>query len=143
MREAILSRTSSGSVCVNDVIIHLSIETLPFGGVGNSGYGSYHGKNSFDTFSHMKGECVLIFLFGMPDPDKLELSAVCIRDFGFIGENLGKFRYPPYTEANKRAAQNLLKRRNFGLPSSMSAAAVIFGVLCLATTIGVVLSQCT
>jgi len=123
VREAILSRTSSGSVCVNDVIIHLSIETLPFGGVGNSGYGSYHGKNSFDTFSHMK--------------------AVCIRDFGFIGENLGKFRYPPYTEANKRAAQNLLKRRNFGLPSSMSAAAVIFGVLCLATTIGVVLSQCT
>ena len=56
VRESILNRTSSGSVCVNDVIVHLSIETLPFGGVGNSGYGAYHGKDSFDTFSHRKCE---------------------------------------------------------------------------------------
>ncbi len=36
--------TSSGSVCCNDVIVQLSVETLPFGGIGESGYGSYHGK---------------------------------------------------------------------------------------------------
>jgi len=125
VREDILNRTSSGSVCVNDVIVHLSIETLPFGGVGNSGYGAYHGKDSFDTFSHRK--------------------AVCVRDFGFIGENLGKFRYPPYTEANQRMAMNLLKRRNFRIPRTpggASVAIVALGVLCLATAVGVVLSQC-
>ncbi len=36
--------TSSGSVCCNDVMVQLSVETLPFGGIGESGYGSYHGK---------------------------------------------------------------------------------------------------
>ena len=40
----LLQNTSSGSVCCNDVIVQLSVETLPFGGIGESGYGSYHGK---------------------------------------------------------------------------------------------------
>ena len=40
----IFQETSSGSVCVNDVIIQLSVDTLPFGGVEDSGYGAYHGK---------------------------------------------------------------------------------------------------
>ena len=40
----IISNTSSGSVCVNDVIMQLSVDTLPFGGVEDSGYGAYHGK---------------------------------------------------------------------------------------------------
>ena len=40
----VLQETSSGSVCVNDVIIQLSVDTLPFGGVEESGYGAYHGK---------------------------------------------------------------------------------------------------
>ena len=39
-----LQETSSGSVCVNDVIIQLTVDTLPFGGVEDSGYGAYHGK---------------------------------------------------------------------------------------------------
>lgn len=52
--ELILSETSSGGVCVNDTIMHLSVATLPFGGVGNSGMGSYNGKHSFDTFTHKK-----------------------------------------------------------------------------------------
>lgn len=43
-----------GGGCVNDTIIHLSNNELPFGGVGHSGIGSYHGKYSFDTFSHYK-----------------------------------------------------------------------------------------
>ncbi|MBK23667.1 MAG: aldehyde dehydrogenase [Halobacteriovorax sp.] len=45
---------SSGGLCINDTIVHLSSETLPFGGVGSSGMGSYHGQKSFDTFSHLK-----------------------------------------------------------------------------------------
>ncbi|KAK1371116.1 Aldehyde dehydrogenase [Heracleum sosnowskyi] len=39
---------------INDTIVHLSVPTLPFGGVGDSGMGRYHGKFSFDTFSHKK-----------------------------------------------------------------------------------------
>lgn len=52
--DLILNETSSGGVCVNDTIVHLTVEELPFGGVGNSGMGSYNGKYSFDTFSHKK-----------------------------------------------------------------------------------------
>lgn len=50
-----MRRVSFGGGCVNDTIIHLANSSLPFGGVGNSGMGQYHGKNSFDTFSHWKG----------------------------------------------------------------------------------------
>ncbi|MBP0000122.1 MAG: aldehyde dehydrogenase [Cyanobacteria bacterium SID2] len=50
----VLSETSSGGACVNDTIMHLAVTDLPFGGVGTSGMGSYHGKASFDTFSHFK-----------------------------------------------------------------------------------------
>jgi len=50
----LLSKTSSGGVCINDVITHIANPNLPFGGVGNSGMGKYHGKFSFDTFSHQK-----------------------------------------------------------------------------------------
>lgn len=52
--EYILKNTSSGGVCINDTIMHLSTSFLPFGGVGSSGMGSYHGKASFDTFTHSK-----------------------------------------------------------------------------------------
>ncbi|MGC9505101.1 aldehyde dehydrogenase [Baaleninema sp.] len=50
----VLHETSSGGACVNDTIMHLALPDLPFGGVGDSGMGSYHGKASFDTFSHFK-----------------------------------------------------------------------------------------
>lgn len=52
--EDFLKNVSFGGGCVNDVIMHLVSETLPFGGVGESGMGSYHGKRSFQTFSHEK-----------------------------------------------------------------------------------------
>jgi aldehyde dehydrogenase (NAD+) len=52
--EYIVSNTSSGGVCINDVIMHIANHKLPFGGVGNSGMGKYHGKNSFDCFSHQR-----------------------------------------------------------------------------------------
>ncbi|XP_064021986.1 aldehyde dehydrogenase family 3 member A2-like isoform X1 [Pogoniulus pusillus] len=48
------SETSSGGVTVNDVIIQYGVLSLPFGGVGNSGMGTYHGKHSFETFSHRR-----------------------------------------------------------------------------------------
>ncbi|MDD5503278.1 MAG: aldehyde dehydrogenase [Candidatus Thermoplasmatota archaeon] len=51
----ILSSTSSGGVCINNLMVHASSELLPFGGVGESGMGKYHGKASFDTFTHYKG----------------------------------------------------------------------------------------
>jgi coniferyl-aldehyde dehydrogenase len=51
---AVLERTISGGVTVNDVIFHVSMEDLPFGGVGPSGMGSYHGIDGFRTFSHAK-----------------------------------------------------------------------------------------
>ena len=72
-----------------------------------------------------------------------KLAAICIRDFGFIGEKLGEFRYPPYTDYNKRSAMFLLKRRNFRIPTGISAISIVFGVVCLAAAVGVVMSQCT
>lgn len=50
----LLSRIAFGGGCVNDTIIHIASTHIPFGGVGGSGIGSYHGVKSFETFSHMK-----------------------------------------------------------------------------------------
>lgn len=50
----VLTSTTSGGVTINDTIIHVANPNLPFGGVGNSGVGKYHGKESFETFTHNK-----------------------------------------------------------------------------------------
>lgn len=50
----VLTSTSSGGACINDTVLHIGVSGLPFGGVGHSGIGNYHGKASFDTFSHPK-----------------------------------------------------------------------------------------
>ncbi|MEB3192887.1 MAG: aldehyde dehydrogenase family protein, partial [Snowella sp.] len=50
----VLTRTSSGGICFNDTLLQFSAINLPFGGIGSSGIGSYHGKASFETFSHYK-----------------------------------------------------------------------------------------
>jgi coniferyl-aldehyde dehydrogenase len=52
--ERVLTRTTSGGVTVNDVIMHYSMEDLPFGGIGPSGMGAYHGHDGFKTFSHAR-----------------------------------------------------------------------------------------
>lgn len=75
--EYFLNNTSSGAVTINDVIVHASCDTLPFGGVGASGMGRYHGKYGFDTFTHNKG--------------------VLKRDLGWLTEKLNSLRYPPGT----------------------------------------------
>lgn len=70
-----IESTSSGGALSNDCIMHVAVPELPFGGVGGSGMGAYHGKLSFDTFSHSR--------------------AVMLKDIG--GEFLMNMRYPPYT----------------------------------------------
>lgn len=52
--EAMLQRMPSGGACVNDTIMHIANERVPFGGVGESGMGHYHGRDSFDAFSHRR-----------------------------------------------------------------------------------------
>lgn len=54
-REKILSRTTSGNVCINTTMKHYALDDLPFGGVGASGIGSYHGIEGFQSMSHAKG----------------------------------------------------------------------------------------
>ena len=71
-KEQILQEISFGGGCFNDTIIHVGNPELPFGGVGNSGTGSYHGKATFDTFSHRKSVLKNSFRFDL------------------------KWRYPPY-----------------------------------------------
>lgn len=78
-REYFLQNTSSGGVAINDTMMQISVECLPFGGVGASGMGSYHGRKSFDTFTHEK--------------------SVLVRNFRQIPEKLLSLRYPPYSDA--------------------------------------------
>ena len=61
-----LRRASFGGGCVNDTVIHLATSRLPFGGVGNSGMGSYHGRDSFETFSHRKSVVQKSTLLDLP-----------------------------------------------------------------------------
>ena len=58
MQHTVSTHLSFGGGCFNDTILHLATPYLPFGGVGNSGMGSYHGKASFDTFTHYKSVLV-------------------------------------------------------------------------------------
>ncbi|KAG0291612.1 aldehyde dehydrogenase 3, member A2 [Dissophora globulifera] len=76
----VLDHTRSGGVVVNDALVHFIVSNLPFGGTGPSGIGNYHGKRSFDVFSH-------------------ERSAL-IKSMGM--EKLNDLRYPPYTEKKTR-----------------------------------------
>lgn len=64
--EYVEENISFGGGCVNDVIIHLVNESLPFGGVGNSGMGHYHGKAGFDTFTHEKSVYEVPSWWNMP-----------------------------------------------------------------------------
>ena len=57
---------SFGGGCINDTVVHLATSDMPFGGVGNSGMGAYHGKDSFNTFSHEKSILKKYCLIDMP-----------------------------------------------------------------------------
>lgn len=83
--QKVVTEVSFGGGCVNDTVMHLVNENLPFGGVGNSGMGNYHGKHSFDTFSHEKS--ILL------NHSRLDIP----------------LRYPPYTEKKLKNLRKLLK----------------------------------
>jgi coniferyl-aldehyde dehydrogenase len=61
----ILNETRSGGVTINDTLLHAAVEDLPFGGIGASGMGSYHGKAGFEAFSHRKSVLEVRGLFGL------------------------------------------------------------------------------
>lgn len=82
-QEKILRETSSGGVTINSTLLHISTQTLPYGGVGNSGMGAYHGEYSFDTFSHHKAvfheKIPIDFIIRPPYPDFKILNRVVQR----------------------------------------------------------------
>ena len=65
-QERFLRRASFGGGCINDTVIHLATSRMGFGGVGNSGMGSYHGRDSFETFSHRKSVVKKSTLLDLP-----------------------------------------------------------------------------
>ena len=75
--EEVLRTTTSGGVCINDTILHVANEHLPFGGVGESGMGKYHSKESFLAFSNkravLKSSNRIDFMMKYPPYDKLEM----------------------------------------------------------------------
>ena len=83
VREKFLTSTSSGGACVNDTVLHISSSNMAFGGVGESGTGGYHGKFSFDTFSHHKS--VMHRMPHMLDP--------YLRYAPYSGKKLGLMRF--------------------------------------------------
>lgn len=85
VQNMVLSRTSFGGGCINDTIIHAATHQLGFGGVGESGMGSYHGKYSFDTFTHYKSI--------IKKSNRFDL----------------KIRYHPYTKKKFKQLTSLLK----------------------------------
>ncbi|RST77166.1 aldehyde dehydrogenase [Siminovitchia acidinfaciens] len=66
IQKKILNSVSFGGGCVNDTVYHAASPYLPFGGVGTSGIGAYHGKSSFDVFSHKKSVLKQTTLFDIP-----------------------------------------------------------------------------
>ena len=86
-REKVLTKTISGGVTVNDVVFHVSMEDLPFGGVGPSGMGSYHGVEGFREFSHARS------VYTQP---RIDIA------------RLGGFK-PPYGAATAKAIKGMMK----------------------------------
>ena len=78
-QERVLSATRSGGVCINDTIVHMIGKDLPFGGLGDSGLGSYHGKASFDCFTHYRSVVRRSLAFDLNlryPPPRLNLAAL-------------------------------------------------------------------
>ncbi|KAK6939894.1 Aldehyde dehydrogenase domain [Dillenia turbinata] len=91
LKDEFVRTISAGGTVINDISLHLAVHTLPFGGVGESGTGSYHGKFSFDAFSHKK--------------------AVLYRSF--TGD--ASVRYPPYSNGKVRMLKALINGSILGI----------------------------
>ncbi len=81
----VIKNISYGGGCINDTVVHLATSRMPFGGVGESGMGGYHGKSSFDTFSHKKSVLKKVNWIDVP------------------------LRYPPYKEAVLKMVKLIMK----------------------------------
>lgn len=78
-QKEIIAKTSSGGCCINDTIVHIAGHDMPFGGVGNSGMGRYHGKASFDLFSNQRSVLIKSNFIDIPlryAPYKNKLSLI-------------------------------------------------------------------
>jgi len=106
--ERFTRNTSSGGLCINDTIMHLSVEELPFGGVGASGMGAYHGKHGFDTFTHYK--------------------PILKKDLGWFTEKLGEMRYPPYNVKTTSLMRTLTVNRALPDLGWLVRNGLVFGV---------------
>ena len=93
-KQRILNETSSGALTMNDTIVHFASPYLPFGGVGNSGMGSYHGQFGFDNMSHLK-----------PVMDRKP--------------QVTGMRYPPFTQGNQKIMKFMLNNVNFTQHSAL------------------------
>ncbi|GLT97408.1 hypothetical protein SLE2022_149750 [Rubroshorea leprosula] len=91
LKKKFVQNVSSGGMAINDTVIQVSVSGLPFGGVGESGMGLYHGKFSFETFSHKK--------------------AVLYRSFA--GDS--SLRYPPYTPEKQKLFKAVISGNIFGI----------------------------
>lgn len=120
----ILNNTTSGGVTINDIMMHAGVPHAPFGGVGESGYGSYHGKYGFDSFSHTRTI--------VSPPNWLEI--------------IMSFRYPPYDIKNAKMVEiksKLVGKRGETMEQqkigkSINIISIITKVLILTTIISVV-----
>lgn len=108
LQDKFLKQTSSGGVCINDTVLQISACSLPFGGVGGSGYGKYHGRYSLELFSHSR--------------------SVLARGFNPMLEWIGSNRYPPYNKNKLTILTQLGKNRKFWLPGP-----ILTNVLAFAT----------
>ncbi|KAG8903586.1 hypothetical protein FRC01_009144, partial [Tulasnella sp. 417] len=124
-KKHVIDNTQSGAIDVNDVLVHMAIPGLPFGGVGTSGYGAHTGKFSFDTFTHHRSS--------VDSPAWVDK---------FVG-----FRFPPYTDMKVKQSQLIAARipaprpgpgigpakaKKSGLLVSAQSVAVALGVLTFA-----------
>ncbi|CAK9152451.1 unnamed protein product [Ilex paraguariensis] len=94
-KKRVISETSSGSVTFNDAVIQYAADTIPFGGTGESGFGKYHGKFSFDNFTH----------------EKAVLSRSFLTDFWF--------RYPPWNDHKLQLFKSIYRFDYLGILLTM------------------------
>ncbi|XP_068172776.1 aldehyde dehydrogenase, dimeric NADP-preferring-like isoform X1 [Antennarius striatus] len=104
-----IEETTSGGVTVNDVMMHYTLNSLPFGGVGQSGMGRYHGKHTFDQLSHHK--------------------ACLVRSLGMESVNLS--RYPPQDRRRARRVRMALRTPLIDMSKRTLVWAIVATVLCL------------
>lgn len=106
----LITTVSAGTIAVNDTVTHLYVNELPFGGVGISGMGSYHGKASFNTFTHQK--------------------SILTKSLGYIREKMTEKRYPPYAETDENLKPVSITKWNYkvAIPTQYVSYFIVFTI---------------